>query len=324
MKPALVPAGGLLFAPMEGVTDALYRQTVVETCPGWDVLACDFLRVPSAGRYPLKHLKAHMGEGFIADPDWNARTMFQILTSERAFTVDLLKQVEELGIQWVDLNLGCPSKTVCKSGGGSSLLRDLNVVERIVTDIRKNFSGRFTCKVRTGFEDGAQLPDIIRLLNDCGAEMITVHGRTRAMMYKEPARWEWIAQAVRLSQVPVVGNGDVWSAQDARELLRQTGCHAVMVARGAMKTPWFPLHFHQGLPDTPQSRLEMTRLFLTRYADKLLASGVQESGLVRQLKCVTRYLFDELPQGAGLRRRVLLAQTSAAIFHELNEYRLNQ
>ncbi len=320
MKSDLLPSRGIIFAPMEGVTDALYRETVVETCPGWDVLACDFLRVPSAGRYPTKHLIAHMGSRFLKDPHWNARTMFQILTSERAFTSDMVKQVHEIGVQWIDLNLGCPSKTVCKSGGGSFLLKNLYSLERIVNDVRKNFPGRFTCKVRVGWADGGRFSDTIKLLNDCGAEMITVHGRTREMMYKEPARWDWIEEAVKVSQVPIVGNGDVWSANDAHRMLEQTGCYAVMVARGALKTPWFPLHYHQGLPDTAQSRLEMSRLFLARYAEKLLNTGVHEVGLVKQLKCVTRYIFDELPEGEKLRRQVLLAQTSASIFHSIDDF----
>ena len=318
MKTDLVPAQGLLFAPMEGITDPIYRQVITELCPGWDVLACDFLRVPSAGHYPKKHLIAHIGQQFLENPDWNRRTMYQILTSERAYTVDLVKQVADIGVQWVDLNLGCPSKTVCKSGGGSSLLRDLKVVERIVTDIRKTFTGRFTCKVRTGFSNGDQITEIIKLLNACGAEMITVHGRTREMMYKEPARWEWIEEAVKVSQVPIVGNGDVWNAQDAKRMLRETGCYAVMVARGALKTPWFPQHYYQNVTDAPEIRIAMARQFLRRYAELLVADGVNDPGVVRQMKSVSRYIFDELPGGEALRRKVLLSQTSANIFNEIN------
>lgn len=302
---------------MEGITDSLYREAVVETCPGWDVLACDFLRVPAAGHYPIKHLRAHMGERFMQDPQWLKRTIFQILSSEKSYTAEISRDLAALGIPWVDMNLGCPAKTVCKSGGGSFLLQDLKLMARIVRDVRKNFNGHFTCKVRVGWADGASFSDVIRILNDEGVEMITVHGRTREQMYKEPANWKWIEDAVKISQVPIVGNGDVWSPEDARRLMNETGCHAVMVARGAMKTPWFPMLFKENLPDTPGSRLEMSRLFIRNYADKMSGAGVSERGLVKQLKGITRYMLDDMPGGAGLRREVLLSQTSAAIFHLL-------
>jgi tRNA-dihydrouridine synthase B len=312
-----LPRGALLYAPMEGITDSLYRQTVVETCPGWDVLACDFLRVPSAGRYPVKHLRAHMGAKFLEDAYWAPRTMYQILAAEKSFTEEIARQLQDLAIPWVDLNLGCPSNTVCKSGGGSFLLKDITLMSRIVGDVRRHFKGRFTCKVRVGWGNGDALPDIIRALNDQGVEMITVHGRTREQMYKEPANWNWITQAVKVSKVPVVGNGDVWCAEDARRMLDETGCHAVMVARGALKTPWLPLHYKEGLPDTPESRREMIRLFISNYSNKLLENGVNENGLCRQLKSVTRYLFEGLPESQTLRRKVLLSQTSASILEEL-------
>ncbi|MBY0515590.1 MAG: tRNA-dihydrouridine synthase family protein [Bacteriovoracaceae bacterium] len=318
MKTDLIKAGGIIFAPMEGVTDPIYRETVTEVCPGWDVLACDFLRVPNAGHYPKKHLIKHLGERFYNDPDWNARTMFQILTSPNAYTVEMVKQIQEVGIKWIDLNLGCPSNTVCKNGGGSFLLKDLFTLERIVSSIRKNFNGRFTCKVRVGWADGGQFSDTIKLLNDAGAEMITVHGRTREMMYKEPARWHWIEEAVKVSQVPIVGNGDVWSALDAKRMLKDTGCYAVMVARGALKTPWFPMHYYEGVQETPDVRLMMAQKFLSVYAEKMLASGVHEKGLVKQLKSVTRFIFDELPEGEALRRKVLLSQSTSNIFNEIN------
>lgn len=318
MLKTIIPEGAILFAPMEGVTDAAYRETVNDTCPGWDSLASDFLRVPAAGHYPNKHIIRHLGSRFFEDKQLLQRTMFQILSSEKSFTTEMSKQLDELGIPWIDMNLGCPSKTVCKSGGGSFLLKDLKLLSRIIRDVRTNFKGHFTCKIRVGWADGSYFDDTVKLLNDEGVEMITVHGRTREQMYKEPANWKWIAQAVKVSQVPVIGNGDVWCAEDAFKLKEETGCHAIMVARGALKTPWFPYHYKNKLPDTASSRMEMARLFLRTYADKLTATGVPENGLVRQLKGITRYMFDDLPGGQEFRRGILLSQTSAAIFHQLD------
>jgi nifR3 family TIM-barrel protein len=319
-----LPYGSLIFAPMEGITDAIYREVITDTCQGWDVLACDFLRVPSAGRYPTKHLIKHMGQRFYDDETLNSKTMFQILTSENAFTEEIAIQLAQTQVQWVDLNLGCPSNTVCKNGGGSFLLKNLKVLEKIVTTVRKKFPRTFTCKVRVGWADGAAFSDTIKLLNDCGAEMITVHGRTREMMYKEPARWDWIAEAVKVSQVPIVGNGDIWSAADAKQMLHETGCHAVMVARGALKTPWFPIHYYHNATENPDMRIKLATEFLKTYTEKLIATGISEQGLVKQLKSVTRFIFDEMPEGSILRRNVLLSQSTAHIFSAIEKSTLSR
>ncbi len=314
MSLAPLPPGGLIFAPMEGVTDAAYRATVEELFPEWDVLATDFLRVPRSGLYPPKHLVAHQGAEVLRTPRLNAKTMFQILTSEDALTAQMVEGVAAIGVDWLDLNLGCPSNTVCKNGGGSFLLKDLQKLERIVKLVRTHFPRRFSCKVRVGWADGASFQDTIRLLNDCGVELITVHGRTREMMYKEPARWDWIAEAVRVSRVPIVGNGDVWSPEDARRMLEHTGCYAVMVARGALKTPWFPLWMSGAVDDAPQTRLELARSFLSSYSQRLIAGGIREHGLVKQMKGITRYIFDGVDESEALRRRVLLSQNAQQLF----------
>jgi tRNA-dihydrouridine synthase len=157
------------------------------------------------------------------------KTMFQILTSHRAFTVEMIKDIVNLGYPWLDINLGCPSNTVTKNGGGSSLLLNLSTLRSLMTTIRETFPGRLTAKVRTGFHNTSEFEDSIKLLNDVGVEMITVHGRTRDMMYKEPAVWADIERAVKVSQVPIIGNGDIWAADDINRMLKETGCHSVMV-----------------------------------------------------------------------------------------------
>ena len=103
----------------------------------------------------------------------------------------------------------------------------------LIKEIRATFKGRFTAKMRIGYHNTDTFLDAVRMLNDEGVEMITVHGRTRDMMYKEPARWEFIAEAVKVSQVPIIGNGDIWNTTDIDRMLKETGCHGVMAARGA-------------------------------------------------------------------------------------------
>jgi tRNA-dihydrouridine synthase B len=305
-----VPYGSLFFAPMEGITDESFRKIVLKLYPEWDYLATDFLRVPSAGKYPNKHLVRHFGKELIEIPWIVDKTMFQILTSHRAFTVEMVKQVEELQIPWMDMNIGCPSPTVCKNRGGSFLLTDLASLRELVRNIRRNYTGRFTAKIRIGYNDTNGFEDSIRMLNDEGVEMITVHGRTRDDMYKAPARWSFIQRAVEISQVPIIGNGDVWKTTDIDRMLKETGCHGVMVARGALKAPWIAQDYRRGLfePDREQT-FSKIKTFFFDYKTLLESENISVRGLLKQSKSVSRFMLDGIEGSEPLRRQLMLSQT---------------
>jgi tRNA-dihydrouridine synthase len=305
-----VPYGSLFFAPMEGITDEPFRKTILKMYPEWDVLATDFLRVPSAGHYPNKFVIRHFGKELMEFPWVVDKTMFQILTSHRAFTVDMVKQIEELQFPWLDMNIGCPSNTVCKNRGGSYLLTDLPSLRTLVKTIRQNFSGRFTCKIRIGYTDTNGFEDSIRMLNDEGVEMITVHGRTRDDMYKAPARWEFIKRAVELSQVPIIGNGDVWATTDINRMLKETGCHGVMIARGALKAPWIAQDYRrENFYPTNRETFDRIKDFFKEYRTVLESDNVTVRGLLKQSKSVVRFMVDGLENGEQIRRSLMLSQT---------------
>lgn len=314
-----VPYGSLIFAPMEGITDEAFRKTIQKLYPEWDYLATDFLRVPSAGKYPLKHIIRHFGNE-LSEIGWvKDKTMFQILTSHKAFTIQMVQDIAHLGYPWMDINLGCPSNTVTKNGGGSSLLLDLVTLRSLVKTIREHFPGRLTAKIRTGFHNTSGFLDSIKLLNDEGIEMITVHGRTRDMMYKVPAEWNYIEEAVKVSQVPIVGNGDVWCAGDVDRMLKETGCHAVMVARGALKYPWMAQSYKQGrMVESSEDRISNTKKFFAEYRAQLEAETISDRGLIKQSKSVSRYMLDGVENGEVIRRKLLLSQTPAEFYEILN------
>lgn len=314
-----VPYGSLIFAPMEGITDEAFRKTILKLYPEWDYLATDFLRVPSAGKYPLKHIIRHFGAELSEIGPVKDKTMFQILTSHRAFTIQMVKDISDLGYPWMDINLGCPSNTVTKNGGGSSLLLDLVTLRSLVKTIRENFSGRLTAKIRTGFHNTSGFVDSIKLLNDEGIEMITVHGRTRDMMYKVPAEWNYIEEAVKVSQVPIVGNGDIWCAGDVDRMLKETGCHAVMVARGALKYPWMAQSYKLGrMTESSEDRISNTQKFFAEYRAQLEAESISDRGLIKQSKSVSRYMLDGVENGEVIRRKLLLSQTPHDFYQILN------
>lgn len=308
--------GSLFFAPMEGITDESFRKTILKLYPEWDYLACDFLRVPSAGKYPNKHLIRHFGKELWEIPWVKDKTLYQILTSHKAFTVEMVKQLNDLQVPWVDVNLGCPSNTVCKNGGGSSLLKDLITLRPLMKTIREHFSGRLSAKIRAGYADANALEDCVRMLNDEGIEYITVHGRTREQMYKEPATWDWISRAVKVSQVPIIGNGDIWHASDVDRMLKETGCHAVMVARGALKYPWMAQDYRRGFDS---NRFERIKEFFMEYRTLLENENVSMRGLLKQSKSVSRYMLDGLENGEIIRRKLMLAQTVPEFFETIEQ-----
>lgn len=317
---APVPYGSLFFAPMEGITDEAFRKTVLKLYPEWDYLATDFLRVPSAGHYPSKFIVRHFGKELMEIPWVVDKTMFQILTSHKAFTLDMVKQISDLEIPWLDMNIGCPSNTVCKNRGGSFLLTDLPALRTLVKNIRENFKGRFTCKIRIGYHDTNGFEDSIRMLNDEGVEMITVHGRTRDDMYKAPARWEFIRRAVELSQVPIIGNGDVWSAPDINRMLKETGCHGVMIARGGLKAPWIAQDYRrENFYPTNAETFERIRTFFGEYRATLEAENITMRGLLKQSKSVARFMFDGVQNGEELRRKLMLSQTVPEFFDTIDK-----
>lgn len=314
-----VQKNSLFFAPMEGITDEPFRKTILKLYPEWDYLACDFLRVPSAGKYPVKHLIRHFGKNLF-EIDWiKEKTMYQILTAHRSYTTQMVCDLENLQVPWLDLNLGCPSPTVCKNFGGSFLLTDLNSLRPLIKNIRDNFKGRFTAKMRIGYDNTDTFEDVIRLLNDEGVELITVHCRTRAQMYKEPANWDYLGRAVQVSKVPIIGNGDIWETADIARMLNQTGVHAVMVARGALKSPWMAQDFKQGIFEScDERRIFKIKEFFQEYRNELESESVTIRGLLKQSKSVSRYMLDGVTDGEKIRRKLILSQTAPEFFAVLD------
>jgi tRNA-dihydrouridine synthase B len=300
-----IPSKSIMLAPMEGVTDATYRKTVNNLFPTWSTMACDFLRVPSQGSYPTKKIISHFGEEILEDQALLDKSCYQILTSERSLTEKTVKQISSLGFKWLDLNLGCPSKKVNGHGGGSALLKDLKTMREIVRAVRQSFPDLFTAKIRLGFHDDGQFLEILNLLQEEGVQAITIHGRTREQMYKGKASWEHIKKAVEVCDIPIIGNGDIWEISDIKKIFDETNCHAVMCARGAMKTPWMADLYHeyqdrilqidQDLAFKNELRIEYSKAYFealyNAYKNKF-----SDQKILKRFKGLSRYIFDDFPQ----------------------------
>ena len=163
----------------------------------------------------------------------------QVFGADPEIVAQASRIIADNGADLIDINMGCPVKKVIKTGSGAILMKDPDLVARIVTSVKKAVQIPVTVKIRSGWRGGSiNAVEIARIAEDSGADAITIHGRTADQGYSGKADWKVIAEVKKAVNIPVIGNGDIWHPQDAVKMLRETSCDAVMVGRGALGNPW--------------------------------------------------------------------------------------
>ena len=311
------PGHSLLFAPMEGITDEAYRIALMKTFPEWDQFFTDFLRVPTVGKVSEKMVLEHYGERIYQKPEWRKKNSFQILTTARAQTQAVVEHIENLKFDHLDLNLGCPSKKVNSHFGGAYLLSNHQALREVLKTIRSTFTGHFTVKMRIGYRDDLNFSDTLKLIQDEGVEAITLHARTRDQLYKGVADWSYIKRAVEEVKVPLIGNGDVWIAEDIEKIFEQTQCHSVMFGRSALKTPWLAKIYkewkEEGGHIDETFLLYERKKYLELYFESLMTEyreiGWQDNLILKRFKSFSRNLFDDYEDFETIRGSFLRAES---------------
>ena len=294
----------LRLAPMAGVTNAPFR------------LVC---REAGAGPLTSEEIDARayvLGNG-------KTETLARYLPAERPLAMQLLgadpdilaeaaRRLQAAGADGIDLNMGCPVPKIVAKGQGSALMRDPLAAAVIFRTLRKAVSVPFTIKIRGGWDDRTiNAVEIARLAESEGVNAVTVHPRTRSQLYTGRAPWDVIAAVVTAVRLPVVGNGDVRSVEDAHAMVAATGCAAVMIGRGALGAPWI----FRGAPLDRDGRAAIIR----RHAALIEAHLPERLALV-QLKKHLAWYSSGLPGSAALRPRLFAAVSAAdvqALFWEL-------
>jgi nifR3 family TIM-barrel protein len=222
-----------VLAPMAGVTDTVFRR-FIRNLGGCGLIMTEFTSADGVLR--KKDQKAKRYLHFYEDEH---PISAQLFGSDPTVMAEAARMVEGLGFDLVDLNLGCPAKKVVKCNGGSGLLRDLPAIGKIFEAVRAAVTIPFTVKFRAGWNDEEIVcVELARMAEDCGLSAVALHARTREMGYSGNARWEWIAAIKDAVKIPVIGNGDIRTPEDACAMVTRTGCDAVMIGRMAPSNPW--------------------------------------------------------------------------------------
>lgn len=286
-----------VLAPMAGVTDLAFRRLCKEQGAG---LLCMEMISAKAISYKNKNTRALME----IDPVEHPISM-QLFGSEPELMTEVAKEIEEEPFDILDINMGCPVPKVVNNGEGSALLKTPDLIEEIVRKVSSAIKKPVTVKVRIGFEnEPIDIVEIAKRIEDAGAAALAVHGRTRQQYYSGTADWDTIRRVKEAITIPVVGNGDVDSPLKAEDLIKQTGCDAVMIGRAVRGNPWLFRelnHYFQTGELLGRPSAEEIREMILRHARKQIELKGEFVGIREMRKHVAWYTAG-MRHSAGLRR----------------------
>jgi tRNA-dihydrouridine synthase B len=340
--PASLEIGGVsvapatVLAPMAGVTDTVFRRFIrnasvfsaeadagasIETEVTNQQSGCGLIMTEFTSADGLARMRESKRKRYLTFYEDEHPISAQLFGSNPATLADAAKIVEDTGFDMVDLNLGCPAKRVVSCNGGSGLLRDLPLIGKIFEAVRASVQIPFTVKFRMGWsDDHIVCVELARLAEQCGLNAVALHARTREQGYSGQARWEWIAAIKNTVKIPVIGNGDVRTPEDACALVAETGCDAVMIGRAAPANPWIFRQIAQytatGRYDQPTD-LDRYRMIRTYFEMLIEADYPEAQGKMKQF---ASWFTHGVPGGAALRKSIYESKTGEAILAAVERF----
>lgn len=293
-----------ILAPMAGVTDLPFRLLCREKGAG---LVCMEMVSAKAVMHNNRNT-----ESLLAIHDSEMPVSMQLFGSEPAIISEAAKRLEERPFAVLDINMGCPVPKVVNNGEGSALMKNPVLAGRIVEACVKAIKKPVTIKIRKGFdEDHINAVELAHAAQESGAAAVTVHGRTREQFYEGKADWSIIRDVKEALRIPVIGNGDIFHAQDAEEMFAFTGCDGIAVGRGARGNPWIFEELHAWLeegircrkPDFPE-----VRSLIFRHME-LQCRYKGEYTAVREMRKHIAWYTSGFPHSSKLRQKVNEAET---------------
>jgi nifR3 family TIM-barrel protein len=312
-----------VLAPMAGVTDTVFRR-LIRAQGGCGLIMTEFTSSHGVTAAQRANKFTRIMRYLYFDPDEHPITA-QLFGADPDVMSDAAKVCEDLGFDAVDINFGCPVKKVVRCNGGSGLLRDLPLVETLLRRVRASIRIPLTMKFRAGWSDQELVHvRMARLAQESGVEAIALHPRTREQGYSGKADWTRIAEVKAAVKIPVIGNGDVVTPEDALRMVDETGCDAVMIGRTASSNPWIFRQIEQyaatGAYDTPTEadRYRLMRTYYTMMVER--DGGAANPETVGKMKQFATYFTHGVRNGSQLRVAVYHAKTAEEVLGCVDEF----
>ena len=286
----------VFLAPMAGVTDLPFRILCKEQ-------RCGMVYTEMVSAKGLLYESEKTGS--LLEVDEKERPVAaQLFGSDPKILAEMAKRVEQMPVDIIDINMGCPALKITKNGEGSALMKNPEKIGEIVYSVTRAIEKPVTIKIRKGFNlETINAVEIAQIAEQAGINAIAIHGRTREQFYSGEADWDIIKQVKQAVSIPVIGNGDITSPQDAKAMMAQTGCDAVMIGRGAQGNPWIfsrTVHYLETgilLPGPTIEELISTALY---HAKMILAHKGDYIG-IRQMRSHLAWYMKGLPKASEMR-----------------------
>lgn len=309
--------GVVFLAPMAGVTDLVYRKICRDY--GADMVYTEM--VSSNGLYYNDEKSISMLETQVTERP----VALQIFGNEPEIMASVVERyingLEHVDI--VDINMGCPAPKIVNNGNGSALMKNPILAGKIIEAVAKQSKKPVTVKIRKGWDDTQiNAVEFAKILEESGAEAITVHGRTRDQFYAGKADWDIIGEVKAAVKIPVIGNGDVFSAEDGLEMLAKTGCDAIMIGRGCQGNPWLFKQIKQGINQelirvpSASEKIDLAISHLEK-----LAAYKGEHCAVKEMRKHMGWYIKGLKNATEVRRIINTLNTKSEVAKVLKQYR---
>lgn len=310
--------GNLFLGPMAGVTDLPFRLLCKEK--GADLVYTEMVSAKGV-QYNNKNT-----ESLIYISEEERPVALQLFGADPDILSETAKRLEHRNFDILDINMGCPVPKVVNNGEGSALMNNPKLIGEIVRKVSQGYSKPVTVKIRKGFhEDSINAVEVAKIAEANGAAAIAVHARTREQFYSGKADWDIIHAVKEAVSVPVIGSGDVFTPEDAKQMLAQTNCNAIMIARGTRGNPWLfaqiKAYLNEGIRLPKPEFCEVMEMII-RHTELL----VEYKGLytaIREMRKHVAWYTGGYPGSAKLRNRVNEIESMDDLHHLLEEYQIH-